>query len=195
MRKFKVILLGATNTGKTSIIRRYMGQEYMDVHFVTPLPVQSSKPICRDGRVSCELAIWDTAGSEDWVSMNATVYRDTQAVIFVASYDESNSLDDLTSTWVDRLKGYINPEDYCSIIAMNKCDLDQTDCQVTREMAQEKAEAMGCEFIEVSAKVDIGIDTLFDKVVDLLDKKFPGQGATDVVPLRQNNNENAKACC
>ena len=172
-RKFKVILLGATNTGKTSIIRRYMCQEYQAAHYVTPLPVQSSKPISENGKPKCELAIWDTAGSEDWVSMNATVYRNTHAIIFVASYDEPDSLDDLTSTWLDRVDGYLRPDEYCSIIAMNKCDLPEESRCLTKQKLEEKAGRMGIEFMEVSAATPTNINELFAKVVELLDNKFP----------------------
>ena len=118
--------------------------------------------------------------------MNATVYRDTQAVIFVSSYDEEKSLDELTSTWTGRLKGYLNPDEYCSIIAINKYDLDEASRQVTQESIEQKAQDMNCEFVNVSAKDNINIDLLFTKVVELLEKKFPGPAGGVNVNINDN---------
>ncbi|OHT12384.1 ras-related protein Rab-31-like protein [Tritrichomonas foetus] len=122
-RTFKVLILGSTNTGKTSIIRRYTQGDFTENHFVTPLPIATSQTLSYKD-IRYELQIWDTAGAEDWASMNANVYHDSNAVIFVAAVDNQASVSEIFNVWQPRLGEYMKPDEYLSFVCINKADLE-----------------------------------------------------------------------
>jgi small GTP-binding protein len=93
--RYKVVVIGATNTGKTSLIRRYRYNEFLSAHFTTSTPgVEFVRP---DPSAPFELGVWDTAGHEDWQSMNSSVYHGAHAIVFVGAFDSVDSLTDIVT--------------------------------------------------------------------------------------------------
>ena len=126
----KILLIGDTNTGKTSIVRMFVEGSFSDSHFVTALPTfqkkQYSYPLG-----NFDLEVWDTAGSEEWTSLNASVYNRTEAIIFVVSIDNTDSLDHITDFWKPKIEEYLDESTYKSFIAVNKIDLSEQEKVLT----------------------------------------------------------------
>ena len=155
-----VLLIGDKNTGKTSIIRRYVEGNFDDNYFVTIVPAAQTNFFSSSSK-TYELKIWDTTGSEDYESMNANFYHQTNAIIFVVSIDNLDSLENITAFWKGRIDKYIDESSYKSFIAVNKFDLPNSEHILTDTMVKEKAELINAEIIYVSAKEDIRIHELF----------------------------------
>jgi small GTP-binding protein len=169
-QKVKVILIGATATGKTSIIRQFVLGEFLETHFTTPIPVHSKKSDVEN----VDLVIWDTAGSEEWVSMNTVVYHGSDVVIYVASYDSRESLQELSTVWVSRLSQHLALDQVVKVLAVNKSDLIRSeDAVITEADVRAVSEQLGVEFISVSAKDNQGITELFSRVATLFKTKTP----------------------
>jgi small GTP-binding protein len=190
-RRAKVILIGATDTGKTSIIRRFVAGEFIEAHFTTPIPVQNKKNAVE----GVDLAIWDTAGSEDWASMNTTVYHGSDIVIYVASYHNRETLQELSTVWVSRLNDYLDLNKVVKVLAVNKSDLIGTDEALVSEVdVTEAAEQLGTEAMSVSAKQDKGIDELFASVAAKFNERnTDSQQGTAPVPTADK--EKKDGCC
>jgi small GTP-binding protein len=183
---YKVIVIGATNSGKTSIIRSYITHEFLETHFATPLPVNHGRPM-KDDSGDYRLNIWDTAGSEEWQTMNTSIYHGADAIIYVACYDNSKSLSDLTSTWFDRLTEELDISECVTILAVNKSDLvDKEECVITEEDIEGTRNSLDVnECFRVSALTKTNVDALFDEVGKLLrqrekDKKVDTPAAPPV---------------
>jgi len=162
--RYKVLVCGKTSTGKTSIIRQYIERAFIDIPFPTPLPMADSREFT-DCNGTYELAIWDTAGAEEWLSMNTTVYHSSQVVVFVASFDQQESLTDLVSKWVPLLSAHLNLDACIKILAVNKTDLRDegpAEIPVTDGDIQEAAEKLGGKLFEVSAKQNRNISEMFE---------------------------------
>jgi small GTP-binding protein len=187
---YKVLLIGSTHVGKTSIIARFVKGEFREAVHTTPLPVLSVKDLQDPkSKRSCEIRIWDTAGSEDWQAMNASQYHGAQGVIFVASWDERNSLNDLVDTWLDRLDEHVDRDKYVAILAVNKSDLQKSDeCVVTNEDIKLTAKKLKCESISVSAKTGNNVKKLFESMAALLMKEVSLPGGIEPQGRR-------KSCC
>lgn len=168
---YKVLILGSTFTGKTSIIRRFTSGEFITEHFSTPLPTCYSKKY-KDKQGKYELSIWDTAGAESWVSMNKTAYHGVNAVVFVASFDSTDSLTDLTTFWLKRLHECISENDYISVLAINKSDIDESERSVNQSDINNMAETLNSDIILISAKEDQNIGELFELVREKARKRF-----------------------
>ena len=80
----KIILVGESGVGKTSIISRYIKNLYNDRQPPTLSPLNLKKNIIIDG-YNIDLEIWDTAGQEQYRSITTLFYKD--ALICILVYD------------------------------------------------------------------------------------------------------------
>jgi Ras-related protein Rab-21 len=119
MENFKVVLLGESNVGKTSILLRYTKNEFSLRQEVT---VQTN---CIDKIIyltstSVKLSIWDTAGSEKYNALAPLYYRDADGAILVYDVTEEKSFDRI-KYWVNELKKVVGHEIKVAIVG-NKID-------------------------------------------------------------------------
>mmetsp|Transcript_34803 Transcript_34803/g.59809 ORF Transcript_34803/g.59809 Transcript_34803/m.59809 type:complete len:296 (+) Transcript_34803:59-946(+) len=71
---FKVLLIGDSAVGKSSLVKRYTDDEY-DGKFISTIGVDFSvKTIDRNGK-RVKLQVWDTAGQERFRSITTSYYR------------------------------------------------------------------------------------------------------------------------
>ena len=111
--------------------------------------------------------IWDTAGQERFSKILPTYYRNSHAVII--AYDITNySSFDRAKQWISDVLENANPD---IIIALcgNKIDLEENR-KVKSEEACAYSKSVGCLFIEVSAKNNINIITLFEELAHKIPK-------------------------
>ena len=62
--QFKIILIGDSNVGKTSLINRFMGFEFQENYACTINADFKIKTLSIDQLTGAELTIWDTCGQE-----------------------------------------------------------------------------------------------------------------------------------
>jgi small GTP-binding protein len=194
LTKYKVIVCGRTHTGKTSLIRQYIEKAFMDSYFPTPLPMADSAQF-KDTNGWYELAIWDTAGAEEWLSMNASAYHGAQVIVFVASFDEPDSLSEVITKWVPMLRDHLNLDDCVRILALNKSDL--ADRVFTDGDIEQTAEQLGAVLFQVSAKENTNVTHMFEFAAKEVRKKFPGETTKPVdTPLpKGKKKKKRKKCC
>jgi len=160
----KVILLGESGVGKTSIINRYMNNEFSENEESTIGSTFVSKELIR-GNVKYKLNIWDTTGQERYHSVTNLFIKGSQIVILVYSIDSKVSFQGL-DYWYSSLGNNINGEDYILAIVGNKCDLVDNEA-VSEDEAMKYAEDKNAIFKLVSAKeMPQGIDDLFENLLD-----------------------------
>jgi small GTP-binding protein len=169
--KYKAVVCGTTNTGKTSLIGKHVDGVFIPARFPTALPLVHSVP-CRDAAGDFELAIWDTAGVEEWVSRNASIYHSSQIVIFVAAFDVADSLDDIVAKWVPTLSAHIALEDCVRVLAVNKSDI-AAHGPITQAQIADARDRLGAELFCVSAKDGTNVAELFLFVAGAARERFP----------------------
>ena len=175
----KVVLIGETATGKTSVIHRFVYDEFIQAHAPTPVPTNNAKVI-----EGCPLVLWDTAGSEDWQQMNTSVYHGADAIVFLAAFDNEASLDRLKDHWLRILGESIDLSKCVKVLAVNKCDLDESDRQISgnakiEETARELGVVQNGTFI-CSAKMNENITELFKRVALELQEPEKGKQSVDI---------------
>jgi small GTP-binding protein len=118
--------------------------------------------------------VWDTAGQEKYHSLAPLYYRGASAAIIV--YDICNAASfEALPTWLQRLQEFgpttttttTKKDDFIRILVGNKCDL-QNERQVLRERAESLALEFGCLYIESSAREDIHVEEIFQRIARLL---------------------------
>ena len=160
--KLKLLLIGDTAVGKTSMILKYCDDKFLDTHLATIGVEFKSKTIFTD-KYKVTLNVWDTAGQERFKSITKTFFQNANGVIFV--YDiTSNASFNGVKNWIKDSEMYGKFE---SILCGNKLDLDNN-----REVKFDTLKEFGIkekkQIIETSAKTGQNLDKAFRMLVDLI---------------------------
>ena len=153
----KIVFLGETRVGKTSLISHFMTGDYDDGIESTSGASYSSKTIEIQGQ-SLKLDIWDTAGQEKYRSLTKFFYKDADIAILVYDITNRKSFEEIRDYWYNQVRttGINNP-----IIGFigNKCD-KVDEAVVSENEARDFAACSDAEFGLTSAVEDIGLDDL-----------------------------------
>ena len=191
----KLILLGETGVGKTSIINRYIQDTFSDNLMASTSMTYARKDLTIN-RQKIQLNIWDTVGQEKFRALSKLFFKDTKIVILVYSVINKKSFENL-DFWLNSVKETIG-NDFILGVAGNKCDLF-LEQQVDEELAEEFAKKNGGFFEQVSAKENKnGLDNYIFKLVSEYLKNNPNviTDKTNIQLYRPNeNNEVLKAGC
>ena len=159
----KVVLLGESGVGKTSIIAQFTSGKF-DPDCVTSLSAQFiSKTVeFQNLGKAIKFDIWDTAGQEKYRALAKIFYKDAKVIFLVYDITDAKSFSELKSYWHGVIKANGDSDAIIAIVA-NKNDL-YDNAQVKNEEGEEFARSIGAIFQSTSAKSDSGITTLFDNV-------------------------------
>ncbi|RKP28114.1 P-loop containing nucleoside triphosphate hydrolase protein, partial [Syncephalis pseudoplumigaleata] len=161
---FKLLLIGNTNVGKSSILLRFTDDAFLP-------PEEVSATIGVDFKVKVveyedrkyKLTIWDTAGQERFRTLTSSYYRGAQGVILVYDVTNRDTFEEL-GNWLQELNLYTNNGNIVKMIVGNKVD-KESDRVVSREEGQALAEQLGTLFVECSAKTRQNINTAMEQLV------------------------------
>ena len=201
----KVILLGEAGVGKTSIILRYIQNKFNPSQTSTFGATYLIKDIER-GNNKYKLYVWDTTGQEKYHSVTKLFVQNANIVILVYSINDINSFKAL-DYWRKTIKEMLG-DNFILAIAGNKYDLINSMSEeevekalVPEEKVVEYAKENDSLFKLVSAKEDgVGINGLFDMVVDAYINKNKGKNVNenDSIQIDRKKNrkkDNKKSCC
>jgi small GTP-binding protein len=166
--QLKIILVGDSGVGKTSLVNRYMGYDFQQNLKSTVNVDFKIKSISVSTEVGAELTIWDTCGQERFRSMTRNYFADAQGIVLVYDVGEMNSFDNL-DVWLEAIKDN-SKKDPAIILVANKIDLEER--KVTKEKGTKFAEKHGIMYAETSSKEGINIDSPFEKLTNTLINKI-----------------------
>ena len=159
----KVVLLGESGVGKTSIISQFIEHEFYEFLTSTTGAQFSTKTVTFDKyNKSIDFEIWDTAGQERFRAMSRIFYKDAAIAILVYDITREDSFNELKDYWVNELKENAS-KDIIIGFAANKSDLFEKE-KVNENEARAFAESLGAVYEPTSAKNRNGIDELFMEV-------------------------------
>ncbi|CAM9786397.1 unnamed protein product [Choristocarpus tenellus] len=120
-REVKVVLLGDTGVGKSSLVLRFVTNNFKPYSESTIGASFMSKMIMIDN-TPIKFQIWDTAGQEKYHSLAPMYYRGASAAIVVYDITKAHSFETLKD-WINELQAQ-GPKDMAIAIAGNKKDLE-----------------------------------------------------------------------
>ena len=167
----KVVFLGDTAVGKSSIFQRFCKNIFTDDLPNTIGGAYMQQKVTLKKGISLKMHLWDTGGEERFRAMAPLYYRDANAAVLV--YDVSNKASfDSIQYWLNELDSKVKQDGLVLALAGNKCDLPDNKKQVTTLSAKGLAENHKLIFTETSAKTGEGVNTLFNLLSEEIAKKI-----------------------
>ena len=165
---FKVIMIGDLAVGKTSVLNRFIKNEFKNSYISTIGVEYSSKNLIIDNINECRLKIWDTCGEERFRSITKQYFKDTQGAILIFDLTKKSTFDKL-NVWLEDLNDNA-PEDVVIILVGNKMDIKDRKIYLSDD-AKKFALKNKMPYIEVSAKEGTNIFYLFETLCNKLINK------------------------
>lgn len=154
----KVVLMGESGAGKSSLLRRFTNDTFTNAYCSTIGVDFAVKTLSFDGQV-VKLQIWDTSGQERFRSITSSYYRGASAVLIVYAVNDEASFRGL-ERWLEEVRRYCT-EGVAVMVVAAKSDLPAV---VDQAVARAWAADHGCLFAVTSAKVDSGVFDAFSRV-------------------------------
>jgi len=160
--KVKVCLVGEHAVGKTSLIKRYVLNEYDDRYIVTLGAKVSKKELALSPKggdpVQMDMTIWDIMGSKGFRELLREAYfHGAQGILAVADITRYDTLEDLDS-WVESVFRTVG--EIPVTFALNKADL-KDQAAFGEEQVKQATEAFEAPYFYTSAKTGENVELLF----------------------------------
>ena len=160
----KVVLIGDSGVGKSSIISRYIGGIFVDSIDSTISSSFSQKEYEANGK-KVRLNIWDTAGQEKFRSIGRNFYKDAYIILMVYDITNKQSFEDLKSVWFPEIQQFGEKYKIIAIVG-NKSDRYEEENVSESELNSFSKDLGGTNFL-VSAKNGNGIELMFKILAEM----------------------------
>ena len=159
----KVVLLGESGVGKTSIINQFISKKF-NPKMSTSVSAQFTSKIMEfpEQNRTLRFDIWDTVGQEKYRSLTKIFYKDAKIIIFVYDITTEYSFNALQTYWYTETVDNTDGEPIYAVCA-NKYDL-YDKAVVKTEDGKKFADKIKAIFQNTSAKSDTGINILFENL-------------------------------
>ena len=187
---FKLIVMGDTCVGKTSLISVYTDDRFerQAVSTVAPASCSSVVPL-EDGR-NVELQIWDTAGQERFQSISQMFYRDSH-IAFVC-YDSTTS--DTVENWIAKVRDEV-PECIIFLVSTKADLLDSEQQEQCKAAGKKMMDEFNAKYhVLTSASTGTGVKELFTLAARCVDQVYLTNQPSVEINTPQRNNGGGSCC-
>ena len=195
---FKVLLVGNSDVGKSSLILRYVDQIWNDV-FVPTIGVDFKVKSLEIENKSIKLQIWDTAGQERFRNVISSYFKGEHGILLIFDITSRDSFKELEN-WLAEVEKNASTQ-ILKILIGNKCDLEEE-----REISKDEGEAFamrnGMQYIETSAKINTNVNEAFEALskimVEYYSKKSSAINENKTIKMNKGTDitiPKKKKCC
>ncbi|KAM6972181.1 RAB3D, member RAS oncogene family, a [Aplochiton taeniatus] len=185
---FKLLIIGNSSVGKTSFLFRYADDSFTSA-FVSTVGIDFKVKTIYRNEKRVKLQIWDTAGQERYRTITTAYYRGAMGFILMYDITCQESFY-AVQDWATQIKTY-SWDNAQVILVGNKLDLED-DRLVPTDDANRLATELGFQFFETSAKDNINVKQVFDRLVDVICDKMHETVNGDASPAANNKGSNLK---
>jgi len=191
----KLLLLGDSSVGKTSILNKYIANKFIENNIAT-LGVEYMDKTVDYNNFKIKLQIWDTSGEEKYRSITKSYYKNAEGLLVIFDITNEESFNHVKN-WINEAKD--NNSDIKIILVGNKLDFEN-ERKVTEERAKKFAENNSLQYFETSAKNGKNIHKSFKAMIDLI---LEGKSEQDILnelkkpqkTVSVNDDKKKKSCC
>ncbi|XP_063901769.1 ras-like GTP-binding protein Rho1 [Zophobas morio] len=158
----KVVVVGDGACGKTCLLTVYVQKKFPEEYVPTVFENHVSEVSC-DGK-DYELALWDTAGQEEYDRLRPLSYCETDCIVVCFAVDMRDSLENIEPKWIAEVKHYCPNEPI--VLCALKVDLrDSEKGCISREEGQQLADKLNVAYVECSAKNNENVNLVFETAI------------------------------
>ncbi|RYO95965.1 hypothetical protein DL765_011703 [Monosporascus sp. GIB2] len=173
----KIVVVGDGGCGKTCLLISYSQGYFPEKYVPTVFENYITYPTHQQSGKTVELALWDTAGQEEYDRLRPLSYPETDLIFVCFAIDCPNSLDNVLDKWYPEVLHFCP---YTPLILVGlKSDLrhkktciemlkTQGLTPVTTEQGMAVAKKMGAQYMECSSKEMHGVDEIFDQAINVV---------------------------
>ena len=158
----KILTLGDTMVGKSSIVLRFSENKFDDNQFAT-IGIDFKTKYLKIGDSAVKVLIWDTAGQEKFQNIAKQYYKGANGVLLIYDIGNRKSFQRI-DFWLKELKENNRIDELFVCLVGNKSDLEDKRV-ITTEEGESYAKSNDIPFFEVSAKTGKGVIELFNKAI------------------------------
>jgi len=162
----KVIILGDSGVGKTSLMNQYVNKKFSASYKATIGADFLTKEVLVDDRL-VTMQLWDTAGQERFQSLGVAFYRGADCCVLVYDVNNAKSFETLDS-WRDEFLIQASPRDPDSfpfVVLGNKIDVDERKRAISQKRAMVFCQSKGgIPYFETSAKEAVNVEQAFEVI-------------------------------
>ena len=160
--QFKLVLLGQAAVGKSSLVLRFVKNEFQEYQESTIGAAFCTKTLnLEDSSAVIKFEIWDTAGQERYESLAPMYYRGAHAAVVVFDITDAESFDK-AQKWIRDLNRQANQNIVICLVG-NKIDRDD-ERVVSTDQAAGYAEENDLLYVEASAKSGTNVTEVFQAI-------------------------------
>jgi small GTP-binding protein len=167
LSEIKLVLVGETNVGKTSLVTRYLFDRF-DKTSAT-IAAQFMLKVVTFGGVNYKLQIWDTAGQERFRAMAPLYYRNADIALVVCDVTQQD-FSSSVKYWISKLQESITTDaNLVTSIVVNKSDFQEADWTIQRQDLADlvqSSNAGGCDVYVTSALENKGVASMFEASIE-----------------------------
>ena len=171
---FKIITLGNSGVGKTSILRRFIYDNYTEDTMATIGVSMSFKDITLSNGKEIKLKLIDTAGQEKYMALTKSYYKNADGVFFIFAFDDKNSFEDI-KMWIREFNENSKNQNYVipKYLIGNKSDLGEDEKEVKDDYIEKCRNQFNIEHYETtSAKDNVNINKIFQEISEMIYKNY-----------------------
>lgn len=192
---FKLLLIGDTNIGKSSLLLRYTDNVFTN-NFMSTIGIDFRVKVLNYDNKKIKLQIWDTTGQERFINITNAYYRNAMLVLLVYDVTNMKSFENI-KIWMHYVKEHAS-KDVIVMLVGNKSDKENR--VVTYEMGKLLADELNIKFIETSAKENLNVNETFTMIVQQLEEKYSSLNDVNTqinsnIDLLNNDSNKSKSCC
>ena len=196
---FKVLLLGNSNVGKSSLFLRFVDDIWNDT-FVPTIGVDFKIKTFDIDEKRIKMQIWDTAGQERFKNIIASYYRGAHGILLIYDVTDKDSFKNLSNWLIEIEKN--SSKNVLKVLIGNKTDLEEKRV-ISYNQAKEFADSYGLKYIETSAKKNLNVNEAFatlgrELMVASEDKRIVKQKQNkkiSVAKMEDLNVQKRRGCC
>jgi Ras-related protein Rab-8A len=163
----KLLLVGNSGVGKSSILLRFVEDEFTS-SFINTIGIDFRIRTVTVDDKRYKLQIWDTSGHERFRTITVAYFRGANGILLVYDVTNEKSFDDIKN-WVRSIH-YHSPRNVNMMLIGNKCDI-KNDRVIDTEKGQKLADEYHMPFLETSAKNSINVEDAFISLVTDISQK------------------------
>ena len=161
---FKVLLLGNSDVGKSSLLLRFVDSVWND-GFVPTIGVDFKVKTLEINNKKVKMQIWDTAGQERFRTVVSTYFKGAHGILLIYDVTNKDSFKNLENWLIEIEKN--SSDKVLKILLGNKCDLND-DREIQSEEGKAFAVRNGMEFMETSAKMNTNVSEAFETLAKIM---------------------------